>query len=230
VLLGCAHKERLRGPASYGVSGFVVATVDAVSAFASVVTGSKSFMLSTSHGIALLFRVRVSPLLAGVAREIAPSRGSSSTRQGISLEAVTNRPFGTVDGPVISAGLPASPQGPDHLFISRAAEMAGVWSLRIPLARFPAGFPAWPLSCHPPTELSPSRYATSTDRMRPGFPANSQLHSPTSPLGGAAPLACQGASCNLRTVIVRYRLPHIAMRPGPYLHPSASKGSSAYGL
>ena len=35
-------------------------------------------------------------------------------------------------GPDVSAGLPVSPQGPDHIFISpRNGEMVGVWSLRI---------------------------------------------------------------------------------------------------
>ncbi len=53
----------------------------------SVVTGSKSVSLSTSHGITTRV-ARVSPLLAGFAGEIALSRGSSSTRQGISLRPV----------------------------------------------------------------------------------------------------------------------------------------------
>jgi hypothetical protein len=78
----CSQAEGRRLTASLNLS---CRTFDTVLAFAAVVTGSKSFMLSTSHGIALLLRVRVSPLLAGVAREIALSRGSSSTRQGISL-------------------------------------------------------------------------------------------------------------------------------------------------
>lgn len=34
-------------------------------------------------------------------------------------------------GSVISADLPTSPQGPDHLFVSRSQERVGVWSLRI---------------------------------------------------------------------------------------------------
>ena len=35
-------------------------------------------------------------------------------------------------GPDVSAGLPVSPQGPDHIFISpRNGEMVGVWSQRI---------------------------------------------------------------------------------------------------
>ena len=42
----------------------------------SVVTGSKSRLLSTSHGIALSISKRVSPLLAGIAEEIALFRGS----------------------------------------------------------------------------------------------------------------------------------------------------------
>ena len=43
----------------------------------SVVTGSKSGLLSTSHGIALSHSRRVSPLLAGIAEEIALFWGSS---------------------------------------------------------------------------------------------------------------------------------------------------------
>jgi hypothetical protein len=74
----------------------------------------------------------------------------------------------------------------------------------------------------PPTD----RIVTAITQYRsdtPGFPANSQLHSPASPLGGAAPLACREAFCNLRTVIVLHRLPHVAMGHGPYLHPSCFK-------
>jgi hypothetical protein len=44
-------------------------------------------------------------------------------------------------GPDVSAGLPVSPQGPDHIFISsRGDEMVGVWSLRILDATFSRGF------------------------------------------------------------------------------------------
>ncbi len=59
-----------------------------ISAFASVVTGSKSTTsLSTSHGIPRsTFGGRGSPLLAGFAGGITPSRGKLIlTRQGISL-------------------------------------------------------------------------------------------------------------------------------------------------
>lgn len=46
---------------------------------------------------------------------------------------------------------------------SRSLEMAGVWSLRIPSKRFPAGFPAWSLSNHTPIGLLLPLIATSTD-------------------------------------------------------------------
>src|SRR5581483_3275014 len=62
----------------------------------------------------------------------------------------------------------------------------------------------------------------------PGFPAYSRLRTASSPMRGAAPPACLGASY-LRTVIVHVG-PHVAMRRGPYLHPCASTGSPAYGL
>jgi hypothetical protein len=89
--------------------------------------------------------------------------------------------------------------------------------------RFPAGFPAWGSSTHPPSDCHCRHWATSTVWIRPGFPANSQLHSPTSPSGGAAPRLHSPGILYLRTVIVLHRLPHIAMGHGPSLHPSASK-------
>ncbi len=94
------------------------------------------------------------------------------------------------------ADLPTSPQGSDHLFISYARDgwrmasedpaiAVSCWfsgmALVLPTAEWIVTVPVW------------DEYHSDA----PGFPANSQLHSPTSPLGGAAPLACQGASATL---------------------------------
>lgn len=112
--------------------------------------------------------------------------------------------------------------------------MAGVWPLRIP-SPVSCWFSGVALVCHPPLGFSlPCIYITYEigvtymhDEYRmdtPGFPANSQLHSPTSPSGGAAPLACQGVSylrhfcylhCFLQWRSGHFcRSPHVAMRFG----------------
>jgi hypothetical protein len=136
-----------------------------------------------------------------------------STRQGISLRtrnahslrSVTCRPLECTtsrlaDRSFLSASL--CRHRARTISSSRFTEMAGVWSLRIPLSWFPADFPAWPLSNHTPFRLSlPYRGEYGTDT--PGFPANSQLHSPASPLGGATDPRLHRGFRNLRTVIVR---------------------------
>jgi hypothetical protein len=65
--------------------------------------------------------------------------------------------------------------------------------------------------------------ATSTDRMRPGFPANSQLHSPTLPLGGAAPLACEEAFATLGISVTSTQESSIEWRGGQSLPPSSCR-------
>src|SRR5919197_5695842 len=120
------------------------------------------------------------------------------TRQGISLSPFC--PFceiGQELGPVPQ--LPASPQVSDHLILFRCwRKRAGVWSLRIPdfyreAEPFLLVFRTLGLS------LPPSRGRVPWDP--PGFPAYSRLQTARSPVRGAAPLACRGASY-LRTVIV----------------------------
>jgi hypothetical protein len=122
--------------------------------------------------------------------------------------------------------LPASPQGSDHLFIS--IDRDG-WRMASedPVETVSCWFSGMALVV-PSTKRIVTVIATpmtSTEWMHPGLPAYSQLHSPTSPLGGAAPLACQGAYCNLRTVIVRTVIPISLWGLDHIFIPSLQKGA-----
>jgi len=121
------------------------------------------------------------------------------TRQGISLELLPpsdlHRPD---DGLVVSASLPTSPQGSDHLILFRVGGRGpayGLWGFPASIEK--SSLSCWfsaPSDCHCPWF---GRVPWDT----PGFPAYSRLRTASSPMRGAAPPACQEASY-LRTVIV----------------------------
>ena len=107
---------------------------------------------------------------------------------------------------IISVDLPTTPQGWDHLIISRNA-MAGVWSLMIPPRTsrwFPPGFPAWPLSKPPAVGLSLPPMVASTKRIHRVFQQTASCTLQRHRWEGQHPFACLGVSY-LRTVIVRHR-------------------------
>ena len=78
--------------------------------------------------------------------------------------------------------------------------------------------PAFPADCPHRTDCH-YRNACGSTAGYSGFPANSQLHSMRHRIEGQHPGT--SGSYHLRTVIVQV-VPHIAMGPGPYLHPRAS--------
>jgi hypothetical protein len=98
----------------------------------------------------------------------------------------------TKSAPHVAAG-----DGPSHP-LPGWRKRAGVWSLRILEPLLGSSLSCW--SSAPLTLSLPERLGRVVEDS-PGFPAYGRLRTTSSPMWGAAPLACQGASY-LRTVIV----------------------------
>jgi hypothetical protein len=60
-------------------------------------------------------------VMSGFARKITPAWGKLFTRQGISLNLLQPITL-LIGGPDVSAGLPTSPQGSDHLIVSSVSQ------------------------------------------------------------------------------------------------------------
>ena len=101
---------------------------------------------------------------------------------------VTYRLGKSIGGPSVSAGLPTSPQGSDHLIISSRDhnETVGVWPLRI-LGITPEPFLLIFRTSHIVTAITAqSRNEWRVVEDTPGFPAYSRLRTAPSPMRGAA--------------------------------------------
>jgi hypothetical protein len=121
-----------RGPAYCDAHRFAIRMAgDAASPFGSVVTGSCSSEQRTSHGIAhSIICLGFAVMSGGLPGDRSPGGQFYLPDKEFRWICYLDLLLST-GGSDISADLPTSPQGPDHLFTSISHEVVGVWSLRI---------------------------------------------------------------------------------------------------